>query len=278
MRSTPNRLATRPAADLAQASPLAETSVARRFFPLSQEKPASCQPMVPLRSAMTLFGTPALMSDCAPMRLRVRPAQLTTTVVCGERAMSRTRNTSSAPGTLIAVGIDIRAYSPSGRLSSTTTSAPLRNKCSSLSAAMLGVPAACSTNSPNALLGTLTPENSSKPASAHAPTRHQAGNQQFQAAQRHRARPQQMRSREDPLLAQVEDCQLLPVGEHRLEIARAHHLHHIIAGSGRSFRAHPHVACCAVICVAFPVARSNRRRAMRSRLVPVTRMKRALAG
>ena len=111
-----------------------------------------------------------------------------------------------------------------------------------------------------------------------APTRHQAGNQQFQAAQRHRARPQQMRSREDPLLAQVEDCQLLPVGEHRLEIARAHHLHHIIAGSGRSFRAHPHVACCAVICVAFPVARSNRRRGMRSRLVPVTRMKRALAG
>ena len=34
--------------------------------------------MVPLRSATTLLGTPALISDCAPMMLRVRPAQLTT--------------------------------------------------------------------------------------------------------------------------------------------------------------------------------------------------------
>ena len=39
--------------------------------------------MVPLRSATTLFGTPALISDCAPMMLRVRPAQLTTTSVSG---------------------------------------------------------------------------------------------------------------------------------------------------------------------------------------------------
>ena len=41
---------------------------------------------------------------------------------------------------------------------------------SSSSAAMLGVPLACSTNSPNALLGTLTPENSSNPAAAQAAT------------------------------------------------------------------------------------------------------------
>ena len=108
--------------------------------------------MVPLRSATTLFGTPALISDWLPMMLRVRPAQLTTTVVSGERTMSRTRSTSSAPGTLIAVGIDIRAYSSRGRLSSTTTSAPLRSSSSSSSAAMLGVPVACST----------------KPAAAHA--------------------------------------------------------------------------------------------------------------
>ena len=56
--------------------------------------------MVPLRSATTLFGTPALISDCAPMMLRVRPAQLTTTSVSGEGARSWTRSTSSAPGTL----------------------------------------------------------------------------------------------------------------------------------------------------------------------------------
>ena len=41
--------------------------------------------MVPLRSATTLFGTPALISDCAPMMLRVRPAQLTTTERAGRR-------------------------------------------------------------------------------------------------------------------------------------------------------------------------------------------------
>ena len=46
-----------------------------------RRRPASVQPMVPLRSATTLFGTPALISDCAPMMLRVRPAQLTTTRV-----------------------------------------------------------------------------------------------------------------------------------------------------------------------------------------------------
>ena len=63
--------------------------------------------MVPLRNATTLFGTPALISDCAPMMLRVRPAQLTTSV-SGEGARSRTRSTSSAPGTLTPVGIETR--------------------------------------------------------------------------------------------------------------------------------------------------------------------------
>ena len=64
--------------------------------------------MVPLRSATTLLGMPALISDCAPMMLRVRPAQLTTTSVLGEGARSRMRSTSSAPGTLTAVGIETR--------------------------------------------------------------------------------------------------------------------------------------------------------------------------
>ncbi len=126
--------------------------------------------MVPLRSATTLLGTPALISDCAPMMLRVRPAQLTTTMVSGEGAMSRTRSTSSAPGTLTEVGIETRWYSSNGRLSSTTMSVPSRISRSSSSALMLGVPLACSTNSPNALLGTLTPENSTRPAAAQAAT------------------------------------------------------------------------------------------------------------
>ena len=82
--------------------------------------------MVPLRSATTLLGTPALISDCAPMMLRVRPAQLTTMVVAGEGTMSCTRSTSSAPGTLVEVGIDTREYSSNGRLSSTTMSVPAR--------------------------------------------------------------------------------------------------------------------------------------------------------
>src|SRR6185437_9264278 len=95
----------------AQSNPDLETAGARLSLPLSQVSPARCQPMVPLRSATTLLGTPALISDCAPMMLRVRPAQLTTTNVLGEGAMSCTRSTSSAPGTLIPVGIEMREYS-----------------------------------------------------------------------------------------------------------------------------------------------------------------------
>ena len=41
-------------------------------------------------------------------------------------------------------------------------SVPLRISASSSSALTLGVPLSCSTNSPNALLGTFTPENSHK--------------------------------------------------------------------------------------------------------------------
>ena len=47
--------------------------------------------MVPFFSAMTLFGMPALMSDCAPMIERVRPAQFTTTSVSGRCTTSWTR-------------------------------------------------------------------------------------------------------------------------------------------------------------------------------------------
>ncbi len=104
------------------------------------------------------------------MMLRVRPAQLTTMMVSGEGAMSCTRSTSSAPGTLMPDGIETREYSSNGRLSSTTILLPLFISASSSCALTLGVPRSCSTNSPNALLGTCTPENVTKPAFSQAAT------------------------------------------------------------------------------------------------------------
>ena len=78
------------------------------------------------------------------------------------------RSTNSAPGTLTALGMETRWYSSNGRLSSTTMSLRSRRSRCSSSGEMFGVALACSTNSPNALLGTLTPENSSNPAAAQA--------------------------------------------------------------------------------------------------------------
>ncbi len=93
---------------------------ARRPAPWSSVWPASFQPIVPLRSAATGLGMPAFTSDCAPMMLRVRPAQLTITCVAGSGASARTRSTSSAPGTLVAVGMFMVWYSSKRRTSSTT--------------------------------------------------------------------------------------------------------------------------------------------------------------
>jgi hypothetical protein len=59
--------------------------------PRATFRPARCQPMVPFLSAITLLGNPALISDCAPMIERVRPAQFTTTRVSGLGAKSFTR-------------------------------------------------------------------------------------------------------------------------------------------------------------------------------------------
>ena len=78
------------------------------------------------------------------------------------------RSTSSAPGTLVAVGIDTRWNSSNGRLSTTIMSVRPRSSAIELLGEMLGVPQACSICSPNALLGTLTPENSSNPAFSQA--------------------------------------------------------------------------------------------------------------
>ncbi len=121
--------------------------------------------MVPLRSATTL-RSPALISDCAPMMLRVRQAQFTTISVPG-RASAPARSTSSAPGTLVAVGMLIVWYSSNRRASSTTASRPSRALSSAGPTA--GVPAHASTSSPNALLGALTSRNSSPSHPARPP-------------------------------------------------------------------------------------------------------------
>ena len=78
---------------------------------LSTSKPDRCQACVPFFSDTTLLGTPASISDCAPMMLRVRPPQLTITVYAGEGTRSAKRYTSSAPGTLIAPGMLLLWYS-----------------------------------------------------------------------------------------------------------------------------------------------------------------------
>ncbi len=65
---------------------------ARRACPFSNSRPANRQPIVPSRRATTLFGTPASIRDCAPIILRVRPAQLTTTSVSDVGTFSRMIN------------------------------------------------------------------------------------------------------------------------------------------------------------------------------------------
>ena len=170
----------------------------------------------------------------------------------------------------------------------------------------MGVWLACSTNSPNALLGTLTPENNSKPAAAQAGiaaveisevgiagarengggalaeaviivdqhdarglARHQAGEAQFQPAQRHIARPQQMAAREDQLLAHVDQRQFAAVAEHGFDGSGSDRAQH------RYLRAQIHEACREVIGCTSPVFKSILIRSIFSRSVPVTRTKRA---
>ena len=95
--------------------------------------------MVPLRSATTLLGTPALISDCVPMIERVRPAQLTTMVVAGSGAAIPVRSTSSAPGTLTEPGIFMVAYSSKRRTSRILMLAPLAISAATSSAGSDGV-------------------------------------------------------------------------------------------------------------------------------------------
>ncbi len=170
MRGTPAFAATSRALRRAASRCASEMASGKRFAaPWSSVCPASSQPMVPLRSAATGFGSPALTSDWVPMMLlRVRPAQLTITRVAGSGASSRTRSTSSAPGTLVAVGMLMVWYSSKRRASTITTSARASISACTSGADSEGVWRSASTYSPKDLLGTLTSMNSSPPAARQA--------------------------------------------------------------------------------------------------------------
>ncbi len=264
--------------------------------------------MVPLRNAMTLFGRPALISDCAPIMLRVRPAQLTTTVVAGDGAISRARNTSSAPGTLVEVGIDTREYSSNGRLSSTTRSAPSRISCSSSERRDIG-----------RVFGVLDifAERLARHVDAReqfearrTPARHAAvenGNigiaiarqdrggtlretvtviAQHDAgtAPRHETRRTATRSGSAAPIAPAADGSARRSVSSRTSTSASSLPSPIMPRRSRGLirRLTPepadHVACCGVICFTSPVLRSKRTRLIWSRLVPVTRTKRAKSG
>jgi len=92
------------------------------------------------------LGSPALISDWAPMMLLVRAAQFTTIVVAGSGASVLARSTSSAPGTLVAVGMLIIWYSAKRRASRTATSEPLCSRALSSPAVTPGKPAVAATS------------------------------------------------------------------------------------------------------------------------------------
>ncbi len=87
----PMRLATFAAAACANLAASGPCGPKLLVSPRATFSPARCQPMVPFFSAITLLGRPALISDCAPMIERVRPAQFTTTRVSGLGTRSLTR-------------------------------------------------------------------------------------------------------------------------------------------------------------------------------------------
>ena len=104
---------------------------------------------------------------------------------------------------------------------------------------------------------------------ARGAARHQRGEAQFEPAQRHVARPQQMAAREDQFLAHIDQRQFAAVAEHGLDGGGGDGMKHCFR------RVQVHDACCAYICSTAPVFRSILMRLILSRLVPVTRMKRA---
>ena len=99
-------------------------------------------------------------STRAPMMLRVRPAQFTTTVAFGRsRSRSWMRRASSPPGALRPPGMQKRWYSSGVRVSRMISSSPRRWRRASSSASMVGTWCCTSTFSPKSLLGTFMPHS-----------------------------------------------------------------------------------------------------------------------
>src|ERR1700733_8372822 len=101
----PQRAATLKAASPADCIPCLLTSGGFRAAPCTTSRPARCQAIVPSFRDTTLLGTPALISDSQALILGKMAPQLTTIVVSADGMSSAKRYTSSAPGTLIAVGM-----------------------------------------------------------------------------------------------------------------------------------------------------------------------------
>jgi len=74
MRSTPKRWAIRPAAALGGREAWADGALARLSLPLSQVSPARAPAHGAVAQRHHLVGYAGMISDCAPMMLRVRPA------------------------------------------------------------------------------------------------------------------------------------------------------------------------------------------------------------
>ena len=91
------------------------------------------------------------------MMERVRPAQLTTILVLGSGTSAPMRSASSPLGQETPPGMLILWNSAKVRPSMIARSSPASCIAFSAAAVTRGVCRACSTSSPNALLGTLTP-------------------------------------------------------------------------------------------------------------------------
>ena len=104
------------------------------------------------------------------MMLRVRPAQLTTTVASSGNpsAMSVMRSASSPPGTLRPPGIANRWYSSGVRESRMIVGLPSSSRECSSSALMLATWFWISMRSPKSLLGTFMPHSVGNPWLTHA--------------------------------------------------------------------------------------------------------------
>ena len=161
--ATPKRSATRAAEPAPCATPSAARRGAWRVCAVGRarsRRDASpwCRSSAPRR----WFGMPALISDCAPMMLRVRPAQLTTTSVSGDVPQVVHAIDQLGAGAVDAAGdahLAVLGQRPA------VEDRPCRRRVdfrpSSRRRRYAACRQRCSTNSPNALLGTLTPLKSS---------------------------------------------------------------------------------------------------------------------